>query len=109
MPHSLIRITLLAVCACVGAVAHAQTNPAQTRGALLYNTHCIECHTTQIHWREQRQARDWPSLKAQVGAWQARAGLKWSEADVVEVARHLNATVYQFPQPSDKVTLVSPR
>ena len=36
---------------------HAQ-DAAATRGQLLYGTHCIQCHTTQMHWREQRLARE---------------------------------------------------
>jgi mono/diheme cytochrome c family protein len=42
--------------------AHAQTT-APSRGQLLYGNHCVECHTTQMHWREQRLARDFASLK----------------------------------------------
>jgi mono/diheme cytochrome c family protein len=70
-----------------------------TRGALLYETHCVACHDSQRHWRDQRLARDWPSLLAQVREWQARAILHWSNADIVEVARHLNDTIYRFPRP----------
>jgi hypothetical protein len=70
-----------------------------TRGALLYETHCVACHDSQRHWRDQRLARDWPGLLAQVREWQARASLYWSDADIVEVARHLNDTIYRFPRP----------
>ncbi|WP_205960652.1 cytochrome C [Ramlibacter rhizophilus] len=68
------------------------------RGRLLYETHCIECHTTQMHWRDQRLAQDWDSLRAQVQRWQGTARLQWSEADIDEVTRHLNETIYQFPR-----------
>jgi mono/diheme cytochrome c family protein len=80
------------------APAHAQTT-APTRGALLYGTHCVECHTTQMHWREQRLARDFASLKGQVRRFQGVAGLAWSDEDIDAVARHLNDTVYRFPEP----------
>jgi mono/diheme cytochrome c family protein len=66
------------------------------RGALLYETHCVECHTAQMHWREQRLARDWSSLRAQVRRWQANARLQWSDADIDAVTRYLNDTVYGF-------------
>ena len=78
------------------AGAHAQATPS--RGQLLYATHCVECHSSQMHWRDGRQARDWESLKAWVRHWQGDARLQWSEDDVEAVARHLNETVYRFPR-----------
>jgi len=88
----------------VSVMAHAQV-PAQTRGQLLYGTHCISCHSTQMHWRENKRAYDWDSLKLQVRRWQDNASLQWSEADVAEVARHLNDTIYHYPQTADRVSL----
>jgi mono/diheme cytochrome c family protein len=78
-----------------------------TRGQLLYSTHCIACHNSQMHWRDEKLATDWASLKAQVRRWQARASLGWSEADIVEVARHLNDTIYLYRQTSDVVGQLS--
>lgn len=99
-----IHTLLLAAMACASAAAHSQAAAPPSRGQLLYSTHCIECHTTQMHWRDQKQARDWDSLKAQVRRWQGNAGLLWSDADIVEVARHLNDTIYGFPQTSDRLS-----
>jgi mono/diheme cytochrome c family protein len=65
---------------------------------LLYSTHCIECHTTQMHWRANRQAIDWDTLKFQVRRWQGVANLGWTEADADDVARYLNDTIYRFPR-----------
>jgi len=101
------RIGLLYVLAAVGA-AQAQGLPLPTRGALLYSTHCIECHTTQMHWRTHKQARDWATLKAQVRRWQATANLGWTDADITDVARHLNDTIYAFPQPEERAGLSVP-
>lgn len=70
-----------------------------SRGQLLYSNHCVECHTTQMHWRTLRLARDWDSLKAQVRRWQGEARLQWSEQDIDAVTRHLNDTIYGFPRP----------
>ena len=52
---------------------------------------------------------DWPSLKAQVQRWQTRASLDWSDADVTEVARFLNDTIYRHPQTSGQVGWAAPR
>lgn len=93
-----MRSLLVFLLVLAGAAAvHAQGAPA-TRGQLLYANHCVECHTTQMHWREQRLARDWDSLKGQVRRFQGIARLQWSEEDIDAVARHLNETIYRFPQ-----------
>lgn len=78
--------------------AQAQGLPEVSRGDLLYATHCQACHTTQVHWREKRLARDWAGLAAQVERWQANARLGWSAEDVEAVVRYLNARFYRFPE-----------
>jgi mono/diheme cytochrome c family protein len=92
-------ICLVALTAAAG-LAHAQQTPesVSTRGELLYSTHCIECHTTQMHWRAQRKAVDWDTLKFQVSRWQGVANLGWSNTDIDDVARYLNDTIYKFPR-----------
>ena len=89
------------------AFSHSQVTPAQTRGALLYTTHRISCHTTQVHWRNNKLASDGDSLKVQVPRWQGNAGLQWGEADIDEVSRYLNETIYRYPTQADRVGLVS--
>lgn len=86
--------------ALVGLLAAAGATMAQSRGELLYTTHCIACHNTQVHWRDQRLASDWHSLKAQVQRWQGMALLDWPEDDIVEVTRHLNERIYRFAPPA---------
>jgi mono/diheme cytochrome c family protein len=83
------------------ALVIAPPAQAQSRGELLYATHCIACHSSQMHWRDKRLATDWASLKAQVRRWQGAAMLGWSEEDIVEVTRYLNGTLYRFEQTSD--------
>ena len=103
-----VRALLLAVLAAVAWSVQAQParvpTPAPTRGQLLYDTHCIECHNAQIHWRTLGQARDWNSLLYQVNRWQAAALLGWSEDDNAEVARHLNDTIYKFTIPREQAS-----
>ncbi len=79
-----------------GLFALAGAASAQSRGELLYTTHCIACHSTQMHWRDKRVATDWGSLKEQVRLWQARNQLSWSEEDIVEVTRYLDQRIYRF-------------
>ncbi|MFO1217794.1 MAG: cytochrome c [Burkholderiaceae bacterium] len=79
------------------APAFAQGEP--TRGQLLYGNHCVACHDQRMHWRDQRLARDWDSLRTWVRHWQGTQQLQWTDADVDEVARHLNDTIYHHPRP----------
>lgn len=95
------RFSLLAALLASSFASQAQPAPAQSRGQLLYTTHCISCHSTDMHWRNNRLAHDWDSLKFQVRRWQGNTGLQWADADIVEVARYLNDTIYQFPQSAD--------
>ena len=101
---ALPRVLLGMLFALAGVAVQAQPERAKSRGDLLYSTHCIECHSTQMHWRDNKQARDWTTLLAQVRRWQSTAGLGWSEADVAEVAGHLNDTIYHYPQLSPRAS-----
>ena len=91
-----MRPALFAAILVLSAAAHAQSTPP-SRGQLLYDTHCIGCHTMQMHWRDQRLARDWATLKGQVQRFQGINNLGWSDEDVDAVTRYLNDTVYRFP------------
>lgn len=94
-------LPLLLALACGAALSQPAPAATTTRGQMLYATHCIACHNAQMHWRDNKLATDWAGLKALVRRWQATAGLWWSEADITEVTRHLNDTIYHYPQTSD--------
>ncbi len=93
----------------IPAQTPAQSTVQESRGALLYTTHCVACHTTQMHWRADKLATDWDSLQFQVRRWQGNAGLQWADADITEVARYLNDTIYQYPQTANRVGVLHPR
>ena len=79
--------------------ARAQQRILPSRGEMLYTTHCVACHNARVHWRDKRLVTDWNSLRAQVRRWQGVQELKWSEADITEVARYLNTFYYEYPAP----------
>ena len=87
---------LFAASGLLGALAFADPSHSQSRGELLYSTHCIACHTAQVHWRDKKQSTDWDTLEKQVRRWQAAGMLQWSEDDINEVTRHLNDSYYHF-------------
>lgn len=78
------------------SAAYAQGKYSEARGELLYTAHCNTCHTTQIHWREQRLVKDWESLVSQVSRWQSISGLSWTEEEISDVARYLNTLFYKY-------------
>ncbi len=96
MKTHLAGAMLLAILATTPLPSQAQQAPS--RGQLLYDAHCIECHTQQMHWRTLKRARDWDTLTLQVRRWQGEAKLAWSDSDVQDVARYLNETIYHFPR-----------
>ena len=67
------------------------------RGRLLYETHCIGCHTTQAHWRERHLVRSWADLLYQVTRWQKNAGQDWSSEEINDTAAYLNEAFYNMP------------
>lgn len=95
------KATLTALGLLFGAAGIGSDAHAQSRGELLYSTHCIFCHTTQMHWRDKKLATDWTSLRFQVRRWQDNAGLAWNEADIGEVTLYLNESIYRYTQTSD--------
>jgi hypothetical protein len=91
MPALIAALTLAPALGCAQVAA-----APGSRGALLYETHCISCHSTQMHWRDNKVAADWAGLVRQVRRWQGNASLSWSDDDILEVARHLNQRFYRF-------------
>jgi len=79
------------------AVADEQRTHDAGRGELLYSTHCISCHNSQVHWRDKKLATDWSHLLAEVRHWEGFTGLGWTEGDVIAVARYLNTLHYHYP------------
>lgn len=95
------RSILVALCVLFGNLADADAQPMHdaTRGELLYSTHCIACHSTEVHWRDKKFATDWTSLQAEVRRWQKFSQLDWTDDDIAEVARHLNSLYYHYSTP----------
>jgi len=99
MRRTALTVLALALGGCGGAPQapeKALTADAQ-RGRLLYDTACVQCHTTQAHWREKRLVRSWPDLVHQVTRWQALVGQSWRTRDVEDVAAYLNQEFYKLP------------
>lgn len=98
----MLRISILAVLAVLsGKPAEAGAQPVRdaTRGELLYSTHCIACHNTEVHWRDKKSATNWITIQSEVQRWQKLMGLEWTDNDVAAVTRYLNSLYYHYPAP----------
>jgi mono/diheme cytochrome c family protein len=83
-----------------GAQPKLAAAPADSeRGRLLYETHCIGCHTTQAHWRDKHIVQSWADLLYQVTRMQGNIGQQWGESEIIDVAAYLNDLFYKLPCP----------
>ncbi len=80
----------------VSSQTSAQSVYSETRGELLYSTHCVTCHDTEIHWREKKLVQDWRTLWTEVNRWQSNLGLGWSDDEIMDVTDYLNTIYYHF-------------
>ena len=102
MRRTLLLLLALLLHAALPLRAQSPAISATSRGELLYTTHCIACHTTQVHWRDRRLVTDFSSLVAQVGRWQKNTGLDWSSEEILDVVRYLNGAIYRLPDPTPR-------
>jgi hypothetical protein len=76
--------------------AHSQDYP---RGKALHDKHCMSCHDTRVYTRDNRAARDYGQIRAQVVLWQKTVSLHWDEADIDQVTGHLASGYYGIQCP----------
>lgn len=95
------RRILIASLLAAPALLATQKTQAQDpeRGRLLYETHCIGCHTPSVNKRRNRVAKSWDEVRAQVQRWQRNQSLGWSAADIDSVTSYLDRTYYKFKSP----------
>jgi mono/diheme cytochrome c family protein len=89
---------VLALCALPLAGTAAAADAA--RGRALYEAHCGACHGESVHGRPHREARDFDAVRGWVRRWSMNLGLAWTDAEIDDVAAHLNERFYRFPCPS---------
>ncbi|MCJ7798730.1 MAG: cytochrome c [Polaromonas sp.] len=95
-PIFALVLSTLAASASLAQTEASRTGDA-TRGELLYATHCMACHSDQVHWRDNKRVTDWRSLQSEVERWQSQSGLRWNPQDIADVARYLNTVYYRYP------------
>jgi hypothetical protein len=95
----ILALPILGACNSAGIPVESGSVADPQRGALLYDTACSACHTTQPHWREKPVVNSWDELLRQVSGWQSVAGQNWRPDEVRDVAAYLNRRFYRLPCP----------
>lgn len=70
------------------------------RGRALHDTHCEMCHDSVAYRRENKVAKTYEEVRAQVSRWQTNTSLRWSDEDIENVTSYLVKTYYNTPCPS---------
>lgn len=68
------------------------------RGKLLYENHCMSCHESVVHIRENRRARGLGEVYWQTTRWAVTERLEWRYEEVRDVAQYLNNEFYKFDE-----------
>ena len=69
-----------------------------SRGQLLYENHCLVCHTSVVHIRDKRKAASLGAISNWVVRWSAELKLNWTADEINDVASYLNQRYYQFTE-----------
>ena len=69
---------------------------AASRGQMLYENHCTECHISVVHVREQHRADTPAAVRGWVVKWANFKDLDWSARDIEDVSDFLSEHYYRF-------------
>ena len=70
------------------------------RGRLLYENHCMVCHTSVVHVRDRRKAKTREDIQSWIRRWQAVLGLSWGPNEIDDVTEFLNDRFYRLESES---------
>ncbi len=71
-----------------------------SRGQLLYENHCMVCHTSVVHVREHRKASSREEIQTWIRRWQKELALNWEPGEIDDVAEFLNQRYYRLQKES---------
>ena len=78
---------------CTGQVGAQPTD--FERGRLLYENHCVVCHTPKVHRRVPPLPVNKDHLRFIVTVWVRHESMRWSQQDIEDVVDYLDRTYYQ--------------
>ena len=87
---------LLAVAAAIALPAWGAELPDAERGRLLYENHCVVCHTSKVHRRAAPLPMNLNELRGIVAGWAKERKLNWADREVADVVEYLDSTYYRM-------------
>jgi cytochrome c5 len=66
-----------------------------SRGQMLYENHCQDCHTSVVHVREMRRVHSVNDLEHWVKRWAETLKLSWGKDEINDVVNYLNQQYYK--------------
>ena len=87
---------LLACAAVLSASAGGAPLPNAERGRLLYENHCVVCHTSKVHRRIPPLPIDLAELREIVATWARERNLRWTDEEIADVVEYLDVTYYRM-------------
>jgi hypothetical protein len=91
-----LTATLLTLCLSASA-----EGADSERGKLLYENHCLDCHESLVHMRDNHKIKSIDDLRAQVIRWAQDQKLEWGESEVSDVVDYLDARYYHYEPNSE--------
>jgi mono/diheme cytochrome c family protein len=83
---------------CLNASAEGADNG---RGKLLYENHCLDCHESTVHVRDNHKAKSIDELRAEVIRWAGNQKLKWGPTEINDVTGYLDESFYHYGRTTD--------
>ena len=65
------------------------------RGHLLYENHCLSCHESQVHIRNNHKAHSLKDVQHEVMRWSEELKLPWQASEIRDVSGFLYQTYYR--------------
>lgn len=95
LAHSAGCLLMALVLCGAAAAAEPPAIPEPSRAELLYETHCVACHTSVAH-RQLDRARSPAEVAASVRRWSDHQSLNWTESDIQDVTGFLIHRYYRL-------------
>lgn len=73
--------------------------PSADRGRLLYENHCVTCHSGKVHRRLTLVPIARSELRLIISAWAKSERLGWTEAEIADVVEFLDSSYYRSLRP----------